>query len=108
MSKAAVDQLVRVAGAELRAAGVDAVGIASFYPGFVDTKMQADVRAAAQAYAGTPFAADLQPFVGVASSKKLRPAAFVAERLVELTAMPAATLNGKIWRLADSGWTAED
>jgi NADP-dependent 3-hydroxy acid dehydrogenase YdfG len=101
MCKAAVDQFVRVVGAELRVAD-SAVGIAAFYPGMVDTAMQRASRAEAQRLAGTPF--DLDAF-RVDESTLLDPAA-VADDIVALAHRPPVELNGQIWRLRERGWSA--
>ncbi|MDQ1732450.1 MAG: hypothetical protein QOK10_2609 [Pseudonocardiales bacterium] len=103
MSKAAVDQLVRVVGAELRLVSAD-VGIAAFYPGMVDTGMQQQVREAAEPFRSGPFGAELSPFLHAAQAGTLVPAEVVARHLADLAARPPGELNGKIWRLREGEW----
>ena len=103
MCKAAVDQFVKVVGAELRAAG-SAVGIAAFYPGMVDTGMQRASRAEAARLVGTPFARDLAGF-RVDQSTLLDPGQ-VADDIVTLAGRTPRELNGLIWRLRDREWSA--
>lgn len=105
MCKAAVDQLVRVVGAELELAGVD-VGIAAFYPGMVDTRMQVDAQAAARRLAGTAFAGDLDVFNAAAGTGLLLSPDEVAEDLVELAGRPPREVSGRIWRLRQREWSA--
>jgi NAD(P)-dependent dehydrogenase (short-subunit alcohol dehydrogenase family) len=103
MCKAAVDQFVKVVGAELRTAD-SPVGIAAFYPGMVDTAMQRASRAEAQRLVGTPFGRDLDGF-RVAESTLADPA-LVAEDIVALAQRPPSELNGQIWRLREREWSA--
>jgi benzil reductase ((S)-benzoin forming) len=104
MSKAAVDHLVRVVGAELSAVDVD-VGVAAFYPGMVDTGMQQQMRDAAERYRSTPLGDDLAPFALAARSGSLLAPAAVAGHIADLAMRPPRELNGKIWRLRDNEWT---
>ncbi|MCW2493854.1 MAG: short-chain dehydrogenase/reductase [Frankiales bacterium] len=104
MSKAAVDQLVRVVGAELRMINAD-VGIAAFYPGMVDTGMQQQMRQAAESYRGSPFGAELAPFLQVSEGGSLLSPAVVAGHIAELAMVGPRELNGRIWRLRDGGWS---
>jgi short-subunit dehydrogenase len=103
MCKAAVDQFVRVVGAELRTAD-SPVGVAAFYPGMVDTAMQRASRAEAERLAGTPFGRDLDSF-RVGESTLLDPAD-VADDIVTLATRTPAELNGQIWRLREREWSA--
>jgi NAD(P)-dependent dehydrogenase (short-subunit alcohol dehydrogenase family) len=105
MCKAAVDQLVRVVGAELELAGDD-VGIAAFYPGMVDTPMQADARAAARRLAGTTFAGELDVFGATAASGSLLLPDEVAQDLLSLAGRAPREVNGRIWRLRRREWTS--
>jgi short-subunit dehydrogenase len=103
MCKAAVDQFVKVVGAELRTAD-SAVGVAAFYPGMVDTAMQRASRAEATRLAGTAFGRDLAGF-RVDESTLLDPAQ-VADDIVTLADRTPRELSGQIWRLRDREWSA--
>lgn len=103
MCKAAVDQFVKVVGAELRTAD-SAVGIAAFYPGMVDTAMQRTSRAEAERLVGTAFGRDLEGF-RVDEATLLDPD-LVADDIVTLAGRSPRELNGGIWRLRDRQWSA--
>lgn len=103
MCKAAVDQFVKVVGAELTTAD-SPVGIAAFYPGMVDTAMQRASRAEAERLVGTPFGRGLDGF-RVDETSLLDPA-LVADDIVTLAQRPPRELNGLIWRLRDREWSA--
>jgi NAD(P)-dependent dehydrogenase (short-subunit alcohol dehydrogenase family) len=105
MCKAAVDQLVRVVGAELELVDAE-VGIAAFYPGMVDTAMQQDARAGAERLQDTAFGADLTSFQQVAASGSLLRPDAVAVSIADLAMRSPRELNGKIWRLRDETWSA--
>lgn len=105
MCKAAIDQLVRVAGAEL--ALVDSpVGIAAFYPGMVDTGMQRASREEAERLLNGPFGEALGSFGATAAAGALVSPESVAAALVDLSNRDPKLLNGKIWRLRGDEWSA--
>jgi NAD(P)-dependent dehydrogenase (short-subunit alcohol dehydrogenase family) len=105
MCKAAIDQLVRVVGAELEMAG-SPVGLAAFYPGMVDTGMQRASRAEAEQLRGGQFAPALGLFGEAAAAGQLISAESVAAALVELSGRDPRSLNGRIWRLRSGEWSA--
>jgi NAD(P)-dependent dehydrogenase (short-subunit alcohol dehydrogenase family) len=102
MGKAAVDQMVRIVGAELQIAGSSA-GVAAFYPGMVDTAMMQASRTEAARLHGTPFARDLDSFT--ADPASLLAPADVAADVVQLAMRPPKELNGTIWRLRNRAWS---
>lgn len=105
MCKAAVDQLVRVVGAELELVGSQ-VGVAAFYPGMVDTGMQRASHDEAEQLRDSPFAPALGLFGEAAASGALVSAESVAADLVALSGREPRSLNGKVWRLRAGEWSA--
>jgi NAD(P)-dependent dehydrogenase (short-subunit alcohol dehydrogenase family) len=105
MAKAAVDQLTRVIGAELSLVGSRA-GVAAFYPGMVETAMQAASREAADRLLDTAFAAALASFGEVHAAGALLSADAVARDIAALAAREPQSLNGKVWRLRAGDWSA--
>jgi hypothetical protein len=102
LCKAAVDQLVRVAGAELRVARCSA-GTAAFYPGMVDTPMQRTIRAEAASFRDMSIGPGLDSF-SIGRPAPLDPTLAAAD-IVSLAGCPPAEPNGKIWRLLADEWS---
>ncbi|HKC26495.1 MAG TPA: SDR family oxidoreductase [Jatrophihabitans sp.] len=105
MAKAAVDQMTRVVGAELALVGSH-VGVASLYPGMVDTGMQAAAREAADRLVDTAFAPALASFGAAHAGGLLMDAQTVAQDIADLAGRRPGALNGKTWRLRNREWGA--
>lgn len=105
MCKAAIDQFVRVVGAELDLVGSD-VGVAAFYPGMVDTAMQRASREQAERMRDGPFASTLGLFGEAAASGALVSPESVAADVVALSRREPRSLNGCVWRLRGGEWNA--
>jgi NAD(P)-dependent dehydrogenase (short-subunit alcohol dehydrogenase family) len=104
-SKAAVDQLVRVVGAEIAAAAPSAA-IAGFYPGMVDTAMQANLARLARLHAHGPFAAEFGE-VSAAAGQGLVSPEDVATSICQLLECHLSTLNGQVLKLRSGNWVVD-